>query len=153
MIRRAEFQTSFQTSWRLSQKCDLNLVSLSDTILTETPCNRTISLMYLSARSSVDCPTLNGMKCADLVRRSTTTHTALFPFELRGRAVKKSIVTCSHFHSDIGKGCSNPAGLWCSTFTCWHIDTLPHIVRSLSSSYSTRNVTSDPNTFLFLQGV
>jgi hypothetical protein len=29
----------------------------------------------------------------------------------------KSIPISSHFHSGIFKGCSNPAGLWCSAFT------------------------------------
>ena len=57
-------------SCKLSQKRDLKLVSLSDMILAGTPCNQTISYIYLSAKTSVDCPTLNGIKCADLVRWS-----------------------------------------------------------------------------------
>ena len=74
-------------SWRLSQKCDQNLTSLSDTMLTGTPCKQTISLIYLSARTSVNWPTLNGRKWVDFVRRSMTTHTILLPLGLQGRAV------------------------------------------------------------------
>ena len=108
-------------SCRLCQYCNLNLESLSDTILAGTPCRRTTSCMYPSAKDSVDCPTLNGMKWADLVDRSTITQTALFPYGLRGKAVTKSMVILSHFHTGIGNGCKSPAGFWCSALTCWHI--------------------------------
>jgi len=69
------------------------------------------------------------LKCADLVRRSTTTHTAFFPFGLRGRVVTKSIVTCSHFYSDIGKVIQLVSGVQPSL--AGTLDTSPHIVRSL----------------------
>ena len=89
-------------SWRLFQKCDRNLVSLSDTMLTGTPCRRTISFIYLSVRTSVDWPTLKGRKWAAFVGRSMITYIALLPLGLRGSAVTKSMVICSHFHSGIG---------------------------------------------------
>jgi len=78
-------------SWRLLQKWDINLVSLSDTMLIGTPCSRTTSCRYFSANNSVDCPSLNGMKWAVFVRWSTITHTAVFPFGLRDSALTKSI--------------------------------------------------------------
>ena len=106
--------------WRLSQKYDTNLVSLSEIILKGTPCCLNISYMYLFASASVDCPTLKGMKWALLVSQSMITHIALFPLGLLGRPTTKSMVILSHFHSGIGSGCSSPAVLWCSALTCWH---------------------------------
>jgi len=47
------------------------------------------------------------------------THTTLLPFGLHGKAVMKSIVICSHFHSGISKRCRRPADIWCSIFIYW----------------------------------
>jgi len=98
-------------SWRLFPKCEWNLVSLSDMMLTETPYRRTIFLVYLSARISVDWPTLKGREWVDFVRRLMITHTALLPLGLRGRAVIKSMVIFFNFHSGIGNGCRSLAVL------------------------------------------
>ena len=95
-----------------------NMGSLSNTIETGTPCNRTISQIYSRQNSSsvkVMCTT---RKCADLVSRSTITHSASCLCCVRGKGVTKSIMTCSHFHSATSKGWSSPAGFWCSAFTC-----------------------------------
>ena len=97
----------------------MTLVSLSETIFIGIPCNRTNFFHIFSANTSVDCATLYGMKCADLVSRSIITQIVLFPFGLRGKAVTKSIVTCSHFHSDIDNGCKGPDTRWCLAFTSW----------------------------------
>jgi hypothetical protein len=65
--------------------------------------------------SSVYYPTLYvmamGMKWADLVKRSTMTHIKLYPREVRGKPIIKSMQMFSHFHSGIFKGCRFPAGL------------------------------------------
>ncbi|KAJ0445510.1 hypothetical protein HanIR_Chr16g0843751 [Helianthus annuus] len=42
-----------------------------------------------------------GRKCADLVSLSTITHIVSFPFFVFGNLVMKSIVTISHFHSEV----------------------------------------------------
>jgi len=96
-------------SWRLSQKCDQNLVSIFDKMLAKTSCRRTISLICLSARIFVIWPTLNGKKWANFVRRSMITHTAM----------TKSIVMCSYFYAGVGNGCRSLTVRWCSIFICW----------------------------------
>ena len=53
-----------------------NLGSLSDTIETDTPCNRTISQIYNWKNSSSMKVICTARKCADLVSRSTITHMA-----------------------------------------------------------------------------
>jgi len=93
---------------------------LSDKMLTETPCNRTISRIYLPANCTIDYATLNGGKCIEFVRWSMITQTALLPFRLWGSVVTKSIVTYSHFHSSIGNSWRSLADLWRCAFTCWH---------------------------------
>src|SRR3954470_11089952 len=60
------------------------------------------------------------MKCATLVRRSTTTHMESYPHLVLGNPVMKSIPILSHFQSGIGSGCNNPAGFWFSAFTLLH---------------------------------
>jgi hypothetical protein len=44
-----------------------------------------------------------------------------YPACLWGNLTMKSILISSHFHSGIFKGCSSPAGLWCSAFTLWQV--------------------------------
>jgi len=119
MVRHAEFQTGSQTFLEAFLNCDLNLVSLSNMMLTETLCGWTISFIYLSPSCFVDCPTLNSMQCADFVRRLITTHTALFPFGLWG-SYKEVHCDIFHFHSGIVKGWRSLADLWYSAFTCWY---------------------------------
>ncbi|GJS41845.1 hypothetical protein Tco_0566888 [Tanacetum coccineum] len=76
-----------------------------------TPCRETISLMYNLVRVSILSVSQVGMKCADLVRRSTMTQIVSCPFDVKGSFVKKSIVILSHFHIGIS-GCtiSIPSG-------------------------------------------
>jgi len=61
-----------------------------------------------------------GIKWDVLVNLSTTTHIASKPCGVRGKPVTKSILICSHFHSEIYNGIYNPAGFIYSTYTCWH---------------------------------
>jgi hypothetical protein len=52
-----------------------------------------------------------GMMWADLVKRSTMTHIELYPREVRGKPIMKSMQVFSHFHSGILKGRMFLAGL------------------------------------------
>jgi hypothetical protein len=61
------------------------------------------------------------MKWATFVKRSTITHIESYPAWVRGHPTMKSIPISSHFHCGIFRGCSNPTGLWCSTFTLRHV--------------------------------
>ena len=107
--------------WKLFQMCAINMGSLSDTIETSTPCNQTISQIYNRQNSSSMKVIRTSRKCADLVSRSTITHTASCLRCVYGKWVIKSIVTCSHLHSTTSKSWSNPAGFWCSAFTYLHV--------------------------------
>ncbi|GJT33271.1 hypothetical protein Tco_0923690 [Tanacetum coccineum] len=59
----------------------------------DTPCRETISLMYNLVRISVLSVSWVGMKCADLVRRSTMTRIMSCPFEVLGSFVTQSTVS------------------------------------------------------------
>jgi hypothetical protein len=65
--------------------------------------------------SSAYCPTLYvmvmGMKWVDLVKRSTMTHIELYPHEVRGKPMMKSMQMFFHFHLGILKGYRFPVGL------------------------------------------
>jgi hypothetical protein len=65
--------------------------------------------------SSAYCPTLyvvaTSMKWADLVKRSTMTHIELYPHEVRGKPIMKSMQMFSYFHSGMLKGCRFPTVL------------------------------------------
>jgi hypothetical protein len=61
------------------------------------------------------------MKLATFANRSTITQIESYPSWVRGNPTMKSIPISSHFHSGIFKGCSSPAGLWCSAFTLWQV--------------------------------
>ena len=76
-----------------------------------TPYNWTISRIYNLSNSSNVKVIRTTKKCADLVSRTTITHTASCPYDVRGKWVTKSIVTWSHFHSATSKAWSSPAGL------------------------------------------
>jgi hypothetical protein len=56
------------------------------------------------------------MKWATLVRQSIITQIESFPFYIGGSPVTKSMPISSHFYSGTGRGCSRPAGFWCSAF-------------------------------------
>jgi hypothetical protein len=70
----------------------------------------TILSRYTSAKLSNEYFWLVGMKCADLVSRSTTTHIASLLRKVMGRPVIKSMHISSHFQSGISSGFNNPAG-------------------------------------------
>jgi len=126
------FRQVSRFSWRLSQECDQNLVSLSDMMLTWALCRRNIFLIYLFSRTSIDWSTLNGRKWADFVRQLMTTHTALLPLGLH-RAVTKFIVMCSHFHSGIDNGCRVQLFSDILSLSAGKPSTWPHTGLSLSS--------------------
>ena len=63
------------TLWKLFQKCAVNLGSLSDTMDIGTSRSQTISQIYNRQNSSNVKVIRIARKCADLVSRSTITHT------------------------------------------------------------------------------
>jgi hypothetical protein len=68
------------------------------------------------ATSSADTFGPAALKCTILLNLSTKVTTVLFPFDVRGRLVIKSIVTLSHGYSGGVKGYSSPAGFIVETF-------------------------------------
>ncbi|GJY27613.1 hypothetical protein Tco_0403380, partial [Tanacetum coccineum] len=81
-----------------------------------TPCRKTISFIYNLVRVSILSIALMGMKCADLVRRSTMTQIVSCLLDVLGSFVTKSIVILSHFHVGIF-GCIKPG--WMEYFDLW----------------------------------
>nr|GEY23998.1 hypothetical protein [Tanacetum cinerariifolium] len=71
-----------------------------------TPCQETISLMYNLVRVFILSVAPVGMKCADLVWRSTMTQIVSCSFDVLGSFEMKSIVILSHFHKGIF-GCTS----------------------------------------------
>ncbi|GJR26815.1 putative reverse transcriptase domain-containing protein [Tanacetum coccineum] len=67
-------------------------------------------------RVSILSVALVGMKCADLVRRSTMTQIVSCPLDVLGSFVTKFIVILSHFHVGIS-GCIKPG--WMEYFDLW----------------------------------
>ncbi|GJU24434.1 synaptobrevin, WD40/YVTN repeat-like-containing domain protein, partial [Tanacetum coccineum] len=63
-----------------------------------TPCRETISFIYNLVRVSILSVSLVGIKCVDLVRRSTMTQIVSCLLDVLGSLVMKSIVILSHFH-------------------------------------------------------
>jgi hypothetical protein len=102
------------------QKFEVNFGSLSDTIVLGIPCKRATSFKKISTTSAAWWVVFNGVKWAALVSLSTTTMIESCCLLVLGSQVIKSIFTTSHFHSGMGKGCSNPAGCLCSALTFWH---------------------------------
>jgi hypothetical protein len=99
------------------QKLDVNLESLSNTIVLGTPCNLEIYRMYIVAILASLCVDFPGIKWEDLVSFSTTTIIESCFLTVLGNLVMKSVVTTSHFHSGMGKGCSKLARCLCSSLT------------------------------------
>ena len=90
------------------QKRDVNLGSLSDTILAGTPCNLNTSRTYKSANLSNDHFWLMAKKWAHFVNLSTTTQIESCPFVDLGKWVTKSMAILSHFNWGISNGSSVP---------------------------------------------
>ena len=84
-------------------------------------CNLAISLIYSLLNLDSEKSVLIEMKLAVLVKRSTMIQMALFLRKAFDNPVIKSIVILYDFHSSTSNGHSKLEGLWCSTFTCWHI--------------------------------
>jgi hypothetical protein len=94
---------------------------LSTTIFLGTLCKHTILDMYSFASLALELFIFTGMKWATFVKRSTMTQIESYPAWVHGNPTMKSIPVSSHFHSGILRGCSNPAGLYCSAFTRWQV--------------------------------
>ena len=109
-----------------------NLGSLSDMIETSTPCNRRISQIYNQQNSSSVKVICTARKCADLMSRSTITHTTSCLCCVRGKFVTKAIVTCSNFHSATSKGWSSLCWLQVLNFYLLTCETLSNKIPNVS---------------------
>ena len=83
---------------RFLKNLEVNLGSLSDTILDGSPYNLTISLIYREVNFSKENLILIGMKSADLVSLSTITQIESKPLGVLGSPTTKSMEILSHFH-------------------------------------------------------
>ena len=137
--------TLLQTHPKL--RCKLGISIWNDTPV--YPVQLTISLMYNLVSFARQKLVLTGMKCADLVKRSTMTQMALFLLNVVDNPVTKSMVILSHFHFGTSSGCIRPKGLWCSAFTCWQIMHLATKATTCSSCPSTSIVFSCLGTSLY----
>jgi len=106
---------------KVCQNLEVNLGSLSDTILEDIPCSLTTSLIYNEANLSIDILKLIARKWALLVSRSTITQIVLRFQTDRGKCVTKSIAMLSHFQTGISNWCNIPPGFLCSTFAFWQV--------------------------------
>ena len=87
-----------------------NMGSLSDTIETDTSCNRKISQIYTRQNSFSVKVICTARKCANLVSWSTITTPHHVSTMSMTSGSQKSIVICSHFHSATSNGWSSPVG-------------------------------------------
>nr|GEU85569.1 hypothetical protein [Tanacetum cinerariifolium] len=69
---------------RRRRNLDVKRLSRSEIMDIGTPCRETISFIYKLVRVSILSVSLMGMKCADLVRRSTMTQTVSCPLDVLG---------------------------------------------------------------------
>jgi len=76
-----------------------------------------ISLTYNYANLFVPQVSCVGRKWVDLVSLSIITQIAFFLDAERGKPMKKSIETESHFQVGISSGLNSPMGCWCSALT------------------------------------
>ena len=110
MVGSAEVQLRTKYANNPYQKLELNLTSLSETIVLGNPCNLKISFMKMFAMSSVLCIDFTGIKCASFINFSTTTMIESCCLQVIDNLVMKSMEITSHLHSGTGKGCNKPAG-------------------------------------------
>ena len=93
------------------QNLEVKRGSLSDTILSGTPCN----LIILSRKALATAMALislgNCIRCAYLLNLSTTTYTESPPILLVGMSVIKSMLICYQGLLGTGKGYNLPTGL------------------------------------------
>lgn len=96
-----------KASCKAPQKWDVNLLSLSNTILIGTPCNFTFSSIYNLASRLKGKIFLIGKKWVDFRLLSPRLHLVLC---VLGKPVTKSMEIWSHFYSGTGNGYSKPIG-------------------------------------------
>ena len=82
---------------KVVQKLEMNLVSLSDTMVVGTPCNLTICLINKRAAVTAVVVVMIGIKCAILENRSTTVKIPVFLLFVFGRDSVKSIDFIGYF--------------------------------------------------------
>jgi hypothetical protein len=64
---------------------------------------------------------VGSMKCACLLKRSTTAIMASMPVLATGKCVMKSMLTDSYGRAGTGNGCSRPIGLSFIALFLWHL--------------------------------
>ena len=87
----------------------MNFTSLSEMMDFGKPCNLTISEKNKCATCVASLVFLHGMKCAILVKRSTTTMMESNPRCLFDKPKTNSKLTKSHGLFEMGKGVYNPS--------------------------------------------
>ena len=130
----------------------MNLGSWYEIIVEGTPCSLIISWMYRWVNFSKGQFALMGKKWADLVNLSTITYMELYPANVLGSHITKSIEILSCFHSRISKVCSAPNGFWCSIFTFWKTK---HLFTNFATSeliLGHQKILRDLNTSCLFQG-
>ena len=116
-----EFSVVSKVVCKLLQNSTVKCESQFDTMMTRTPCKRTMCWMYKQLKCSTEYVMLYAIKCAVLVSRSIITQIALwFCWDL-GNPTTKSIDIFSHFHWGTGNGCNNLGYLWCFALTYWQV--------------------------------
>ena len=85
-----------------------------------TPCRRTISLKTNSAMCEASSLLWQGIKCAILLKRSTTTKIESLPLLVRGNPRTKSIEMSSQETLGMGKGVYKPWGFK-RYLALWHV--------------------------------
>ena len=106
-------RNSFHTS-------DVNLESRSDPISVGRPWNFHTSLAKAIAKSGAVLQVFgNGMKCAILVNRSTTTQSWSHSSDSSSSVMKSIAIDC-HGAYGSSKGEVSPYGRWWTSLFCWH---------------------------------
>ena len=105
----------------LCQNLLVNFESQSDTITLGSPWFRKIVIKKNFATSRAVADICIGWQCALLESRSTNTTMASCPCLVKGNCTIKSMVTSSHLLPGVGRGCSNPAGIWLFGLFLWQM--------------------------------
>ena len=125
----------------------VNLVSRSLVMLRGKPCYDTTALKINSAMLSAVAGSSVGRNFAILLNLSMTTKMPVFPADVFGRSVRKSIAMSFQGPSGIGNGCRSPPGFYEEILLRWHMSQLAMCLVTASLSLG------DQNYFLILANV
>src|SRR5919202_3829460 len=102
------------------EKRAMNCGPLSETMLSGSPCSLATFNIYGFANSSALVVSLHAMKCRIFESLSTTTITALYPFD-SGNPVMKSIETSFQLSVGMGSGLNIPNGACLAVLDRWQV--------------------------------